>query len=1313
VQKSPYQNFETSWTKTLNWARGQGISMSSIYPVYQMDSRRLLGGGYTMSEAERTRAILTAYNPNNVTPLPTDVPASGVGGFFHNVMHDATNIFTGLQPTHLVTSIYDSLKNTVEHPNWLVDPTKNTIAQMIPGVSLIGEYEQGGMGNVFAHPLISFLNVLGVASAGTSLIAHTALGDTLAASLDVGSRQALARLGPTGILAKVVGRVPTKTMGLTLGADGLPTFDNLTVAQRMKNWSSTKGFGSDIATLNAKIAKEARVSGSQLEQLVAEGAKANAKIQGKKLTVDEATASLYGVPAGTELDYVHAAYNLAVFSGKSWSDLALNDAIPVEIKNMMPHYQAAEEWIEENNLGEGGLTKLRLPDGTYGVYSAAAAKPIQDAKMTAYDAEKKVVELSTNLDHMADEIQRNDTIAQPALAALSQIGGIAKASLSEQLKGTLGTADKIATRHPGVSRESVARLLQTTPSKVTMTHARMVNDIFGAGGLIEQIATAYQREDFVAFRNLSLSLVKKLRSKQLRGEETSPLGTRLVTSQFLVKSRTVAENLYTYGKSREAAEKSLARSLNSKPLAKAIADHDRAVKAYERAVWRRPAPAWQPLYVRLVNQKIAADERSQVAIDQALSGLKDSKKVAEETLKKLRENPAQVIDLIRTYLDAGHQSPFGATLDQSLIEEMKTSARDEVAQLRAEGHVPHYVPNFSSRDSLGAYDPSELGREIHLNPTRYMTPDALRERMLDQTNTIFDIYAGQTRAMAQRIQSDSVQHLIDDYLIPTHGYKGSDLLALVQREHPMFEGEAGIATNPAYLAHLLETTYGLARFDPTAYGLAISRHTIKGEEIWMPKTLLDGLHDIVTRSELESTGAVSAATNIFRTSVLGYSPRFVAHILFGGSFLVALREPASFLRMGQALKMLKDPDFRAQIHTRSTQIGKDDPIGLGVRLFHEETGKTLGRMWAHEMMDKLGLPPDKMSSWFKVIPQMTFKLTNTITDMQRAQIVLAGIRSVEKKGEVLDEATGKMVAYTPERALEEGMRRANKVMGDLSHMTPLERNLITTVIPFYGWTKHVLQYVASYPVDHPYRAMFLANLANMNSDEVSKGLYTRIQNLFFLGSPDQSGNVSALDVRALNPLRDVANYATIGGLISMLNPVISAPFAMVDPEAVFGSNVLYPNITYNALYGTKTAAPAGNLLTVAEQFIPEATSIDAALGISAQYRNLARTNPNSFAKIIFGALNIPFAQVQHLNLKQIAAQQEIDRYQQANQAAQQAWQSGNFGALAGYGDVPNPLQADYNISPAQLQAIYDATLKQAGGLPPSEVLPSLPAPPGI
>jgi hypothetical protein len=1204
-------------------------------------------------------------------------------------------------------------------------------------VSLIGEYEHGGIDNVLAHPLISFLNVLGVASAGTSIVAHTALGDALASAVGVGSREAVGKLGPTGLVRKAVGNIPTGKMGFSRDATGATVLGPLTVSARVKNYFNVKGMGSQVADLNEAVHGASSKASARFKQIAQDFTIANAKLAGKEVQVtDDAMSKMFSADVGTTLTSTRAAYNLVTQSGMSWSEMRAANRVPVEIKELLPHYQKAQEWLEEVGLAQGKLTKIRLPDGTDAVYQTAEARPIIKAR-DAVDKQDAVVEkVAKNADVKAAEITHNDEIVQPGLDSLAQIHAqiqtVIKRPLSQELQTTLlptNAADR-AWHALGLNRDTVSSLLSVP--KATLSQGRLVSDIFKPGGLIDQVAAAYEKEDFVAFRDLTQKLSKKFHNKSFsrvtEGDLTkiapsvgrSPEGRLLLGSPAFQQIRTISDNLYTYGKERQKAEVALSRALGGKyakgagknTLHNAVVKQQELQAKFEKEVWKKPAPVWQPLMVKLVNKRIADQEAGAIAVDAALAGVRATKSSAAKTLETLRKDPAAVIALTRTFMDASLKSPFGVELDQDLIEEMKNDVRDEIESLRAQGKEPHYVPNFSSRDTLGGYEPGEGTYNVYITPTHYMTPDAAHERLMDQSNTIYDIGAGMTKGMKQQVQSDATQSLIDDYVIPSFGHKQSDLIPLIAREHPTLGIEANVATAQAHLAHLLENTYDLERFDPASFAMASSRHITGDDAIWIPKPLVAALNDIVNRNQFELTGAVRGATNIFRTSVLGYSPRFIAHILFGGSFLQVMREPLSFFQMGHAYKMLKDPDFAAAIHTRSTQIGIDAPVSYGAMEFHREGGKTLGRLWAHEFMDKRGLDPNKLSSWFQVIPHMTFKLTNTITDMQRAMVVLDGIRVAQRRGYYLDEAGNKIEGMTADRALEEGIKSANKVMGDLSRMTPLERQTIATVIPFYGWTKHILQYVATYPVDHPYRAMFLANLANMNSDEVSKGLYTRIQNLFFLGTPSANGDVSAIDVRALNPLRDVANYATLGGLISMLNPVISAPFAMVDPQAIFGSNVLYPNLQYNQLYGTKEAAPGGNLLTAAEQFVPELTGLDAALGLSAQYRRERQTNPAAFAKTIFQALNIPFAQVQHLNLRGIAAQQEIDRYQQAAAASKQALQTGNFGALAGYGTVPNPLQPIYNVAPADLEALYNETLRTTG-LSPLEVMPQLPTPAGL
>jgi hypothetical protein len=170
---------------------------------------------------------------------------------------------------------------------------------------------------------------------------------------------------------------------------------------------------------------------------------------------------------------------------------------------------------------------------------------------------------------------------------------------------------------------------------------------------------------------------------------------------------------------------------------------------------------------------------------------------------------------------------------------------------------------------------------------------------------------------------------------------------------------------------------------------------------------------------------------------------------------------------------------------------------------------------------------------------------------------------------------------------------------------------------------------------------------------------------------------------------------------------------MIDPQMVYGSNELYPNLTYNQFYGIDVAGSQGNLETGLSQFTPQLGALAAAFDAATQNRSLAVTNPAAFTKSIFNSLNIPFAQVQHVNLKQMAAQDEIARYDVAKQAASNAWTTGDFSYLDGYASVPNPLNVDYNITPAQLQAVYNMALAQFPGQAPADVVIPPPTPPGF
>ena len=444
-------------------------------------------------------------------------------------------------------------------------------------------------------------------------------------------------------------------------------------------------------------------------------------------------------------------------------------------------------------------------------------------------------------------------------------------------------------------------------------------------------------------------------------------------------------------------------------------------------------------------------------------------------------------------------------------------------------------------------------------------------------------------------------------------------------------------------------------------------------------------------------------TRLFRYSILGLSPRYTAHILFGGSFLLALRStPYMPAFLTTAWKSLKTgEDLPENLLTSATNLGTTDYELSSARdaanSFGTAAGKKTARMLGQEHIEKVqGIAWQKASPlhWLKALADLNLHFTGHVVNMQRAVAYLDGVAKAERHG-VTDE-WGNPVEMTKERMMQEGMQHAADVMGDLRRMSPFERQVAKTIVPFYGWEKHILKYVLSFPADHPWRALMLSQMAEYDTSHTPAGLPSRYQFLFFLGGPDAQGNASVLDLRAVNPLRDVANYATWGGLISSLNPVVTSAVTAVDPEIIYGSNELYPNVTYDQFYGIENAGPQGNLVTAASQIVPQISAIQSAMQVAGARQGMST---KSLVKNIYESLNIPFAQVEHINLKQEAASTALAQYHVTSQLAQNAWETGNFQPIADLGSVPDPRNPDYETPVSELEQLYQNLSTEYPGQP--------------
>jgi len=638
-----------------------------------------------------------------------------------------------------------------------------------------------------------------------------------------------------------------------------------------------------------------------------------------------------------------------------------------------------------------------------------------------------------------------------------------------------------------------------------------------------------------------------------------------------------------------------------------------------------------------------------------------------------------------------YQNPVFTDIDQEIIQAAADSAKQEVRRLMDEGFEPQYIPHISSTqvraDETGSYGIRLLvGHGIP-------KPDAASARTWDMDQSRFDIMAGLHRGVKQILDRDATIEYVDKYLSP-RVVSSSDLLSRVTE---FYAGDVANLHGQALIDFVNQKAveWGLVKFDPEGmFGFSMPKWGREAQ--YLDGSLVKAVQKLTQRGELPTAGVFDKVTRLFRYSILGLSPRYTAHILFGGSFLLALRSSP------RALTLIKDAHagfvegrLPEELLTHATNLGTTE---YALRQIGEASGKNQAHLMAQEHIEVrqgIKLAAAKPVHWLKALADLNLRFTGYVVNMQRAVAFLDGAAKAEK-----------IEGMTAERAMYEGMHHASEVMGDLRRMSPFERMVARSVVPFYGWEKHILQYVLTFPADHPWRAMMLANMAEYDTEHEQAGLPSRYQFLFFLGHPDDQGNVSVLDLRAMNPLRDVANYATLGGLISSLNPIVTSAFAMVDPSITFGGNQLYPNLTYDQFYGIETAGPQGNALTALEGVVPQLSALQQAMSVASAAHG---SNTASAVKSIYESLNIPMFQVQHINLRQEAVKTALARYQVTKSLAATAWQTGNFQPISDLGAVPDPRNADYETPVSELEQLYAQLAKEYPGVPPSSVAQPLPS----
>lgn len=1326
--KTSYQTFVSDWTKLQTWAKGQNIPHAALIPVFQMDRTRLLNGEYPMGEGERYRAVLASAGLNYSTSLPTDNPSPT--NILGNTQHNLWQIFTGLNPVGIVENTFSTVKNTLEHPATTLGalttkskmaeiaehPTKSLIS-WVPGYSDAATLltQKTGLKELADNPVSSLLNVLPIGKAAD-----------LALTGETGARIA-ARIGePLESLKDVQGLAGMRALTKLAGTTKLPGSTAMAIG---KDESGQMAYGS--ATVNDMITKFMRNHGigKDAGNLMYGSLKTG---QAKTALAENILSPLNDAMQLLTLPQRQLMMTLLTTSGRSVDDLTNDDSLSIPLKEAISKYAPLKDWLNEHVLDSGEIGTVLMPDsGKVEVYPknmlpgiTRQVDKVNKSLQDLHEPSERAMNISRQTDVLDTTANRNiDQMMRLKQTVWTYATGDDENAIltpDQRIQDTLNDKDQSANPskiHRLVQSEDhrfddpQVRRLYNIPEDQPMfvrgkreavkSNVNIINDIAKPGGLIDKIQQAYTNKDFDTARKLSLTASRRLTGKfamEINFNNPS-LGN------VMGALRDLTSDTYEISKNRVKLERDFqdiyygrTQKNRTKSIPYLVSEYNKVNKQYQDYIEKNPPPVMQPLLNKLYTQKILEHDNASDIMAGAAKELANHN-YSQEEIESLLKNPQVMFEMIDQFSGTVYNDPAVGDSWKAMAASVKSDAQKSVARIRAQGNDLefHYVPQITaSRIATPGFDTYN----VYVNTNKVPTTQQAFSRTWNFGTSTYNFMAATTKAVKDQLSKEGTIEWHRDYVMPL-AYNESDIMKMI---HSTFKDrylnmDLGSNTATSVTNSILKEL-GLVRYNPDElFTFKIPRMTGKEDQMFLPKSIADTIDKISTHSQFPAEGALNKATKLFRFSILGLSPRFTAHVAVGGSYLMLLRDtPVRLLRvLPDAYRMSKDGTLPEEIMNNLTQEGSPD-----IALQHMG-GKTASRWAMEQQLQKWHLTPKAapMAAWLKAAANVNFKFTRAVGNMQRAATFLSGATKAEKLGYIIDENGKRILNVSSDRAVHMGMQAVEKVFGDTRRMSPFELSVLTTIFPFWSWTKHILKYTLSYPVDHPMRAMVLAGMAENNTRNVPTGLPMRMQLLLMLGSPSPTGTVSALTVRFMDPLRTNANYASLSGWLSGVNPVISGIPAMIDPNITFGTNTLYPTKSYNDVFGTTQANPSGNFLNYVDGIVPEASALQEALGIGQQYRNLRKSTPAQFKKDIFESLNVPFLNVQHLNLRAISAKDQDDRYDQALAAAQTAIQSGTFASLKGYGTVPDPLNDVYNVSPAMLQSMYENSVSSTG-LSPAE-----------
>lgn len=609
----------------------------------------------------------------------------------------------------------------------------------------------------------------------------------------------------------------------------------------------------------------------------------------------------------------------------------------------------------------------------------------------------------------------------------------------------------------------------------------------------------------------------------------------------------------------------------------------------------------------------------------------------------LARNPGEIEEALLESIDRGLYERAGLSQDDL------TALWREVAptwlEFKAKGFKPRYVR---------ATDIGEVAqlRFPRIYPEKVMTPKAVKDVAFDASPGISNFAVALEREALEWLSYNAndrvVGNIIERYGRSTEAmYNAYEKATVAQMAH------LPPGTEFRTVAQSLWERDGWILWRPTEIvPWRRPRATLAAAErdVWVPASVSKTLQQMFPEgSQNLLKGVLEKATGLFKLAILPFSPRWHLYNTIGGGIMVGTRTGPSVLSHWKAaIQMMRDGTLPVEIARGMGSVPLEDAY------WAYAAGGTMARWLQESMAGRITSKGEKVGKAVGTAVQKSFDLNETVDLFYRSVSYLYGKTKAERAG------------LSPEVARAEGIHMANTVLQNWDRMTPFERQVMRTIFPFYGWMRHILGYTMTLPMDHPLRMSIISNFVRNEWTDYGEGLPERFFTMFFLGEPDEFGNIKAVNFRGSNPFSDVANYMTLAGFISQLNPAFSGVLEAMGVNTASGKADLYPDLTYDPVTGRTVPKTPSVARTVLTSLVPQGEAISSLFGFpSDEMRSLKMNNPDAYRQRILSTLGAPPIP-QEVNLAREAALAELSRDKAAQTAFTAALKSGDWGDAMRY-----------------------------------------------